>query len=68
MRATMNVGPTEEVGEYGEEELKDYYGTKGLKPKEMKVDRELEKIYLQRQYLPKKAGKPAGRSTSRDKL
>jgi hypothetical protein len=63
------VAPVGGMGEFEGEELRDYYGTKGLRPKELKVDKDLEKIYLQRQYYPKKSGqKTAGRSTSRDKL
>jgi hypothetical protein len=38
-----------------DEDLKDYYGTKGLKSKEMKVDKGLEKIYLQKQDIPRRS-------------
>jgi hypothetical protein len=46
-----------------DEDLKDYYGTKGLKSKEMKVD----KIYLQKQDIPRRSPNKKG-SISRDKL
>jgi hypothetical protein len=50
-----------------DEDLKDYYGTKGLKSKEMKVDKGLEKIYLQKQDIPRRSPNKKG-SISRDKL
>jgi hypothetical protein len=50
-----------------DEDLKDYYGTRGLKSKEMKVDKELEKIYLQKQTVPKRNSNHKA-STSRDKM
>lgn len=57
MRATA-------TNEIVDEDLKDYYGTRNSRPKEMKVDKELEKIYLQKQPLPKRNQ----RSGSRDRL
>lgn len=72
MRTTMNgvvSGVPSGMKEFGDEDMRDYYGARGMKPKELKVDKELEKIYLQRQNYPKKAGqRSVGRSTSRDKL
>lgn len=65
MRTTMvNNGLNDLV----DEDLREFYRTREMRAKEVKVDRDLEKIYLQRQHFPKKTTQKPGRSTSRDKI